>query len=138
MTTRQLRLLGALAIASYGIHATSALAKEQCGKTGYIKAIMQNYWAFPSYGHIGIVVQYDDGTVTNFYTGDWREVYDNPEARSLLQIASMAYASQSPVAVMVNDTCKNTTKLDDNRTWVIEWSGLAVGKFPDSSQRKQD
>ncbi|GLK92249.1 hypothetical protein [Pseudomonas turukhanskensis] len=101
----------------------TALAAESCGG-GYIKSVVVNKPAFRDAGIIGITVLHDDGTTKNYYSYQFGDIRNSAEIRSLLQLATTAYVSQSHVQVSVSQKCSYTYKESDGLTWVTRWNGL--------------
>jgi hypothetical protein len=120
---------GKLTVAALFLFGITTAATVQAGETcgsGYIKSVLVNKPAFRDPGIIGITLLQDDGTTKNFYSYQFGDVRNSPEIRSLLQLATTAYISQSHVQVSVSQKCSYTYKESDGLTWVTRWNGLTI------------
>jgi hypothetical protein len=115
---------------------SSAHAAANCGSaadgTARITSVMQDMPGFDNITHstiLGIEVSYDIKTTKDYYyTYGLMDLDGYPKARSLLQLADLAYATRSPVIITVDSTCTVSDTLD-GKPWVRLLRGITLGSL---------
>ena len=127
--------LTSAAVAIFG--SSSAFAGVSCPGTagwgpGRVSSVVQDSAALASIvggSYVGIEISYDLSPIKQyFFTAGFATLQSgDPRARTLLQLATAAYANQSPVvASVIASNCNDTVTLE-GKTWVKGWQGLFAG-----------
>lgn len=100
-----------------------------CKKGGYIKSIVQGW---PHVNNvIGITLEDEHGTQTNWTTYKEGDVNGHAWVRSLLAMALTAYTNQTYVYPTVADgKCEDYGRGLDGKTWISHWKGLIFAAGP--------
>lgn len=130
----------ALALAGAAIFgSSSASAATSCPGTagwgtGRVTSVVQDSAALASIAggsYVGIEISYDlSPSKQYFFTAGFATLQSSDHrARTLLQLATAAFASQTPVlASVIAGNCNDTVTLE-GKTWIKGWQGLATGNY---------
>lgn len=119
-------ILGLFAAISTFVFSSSAFANPiSCPQTGKIISVSQGVSELSNRADVSIEVKSSDGTITVFTTTNEMNVNNNTEARSLLQIALMAYASKADVRAFAAGDC-DKGNVGDFTNAVDKWVGLRI------------
>ena len=102
-----------------------AEAKQNCFSDVRVTGVIQGYYSWGDARDVGIQITDSDGNIHYAATLNAWNVGSNPEARTLLQLAMLAYVTQHDVDVVIDGDCSGPTS--GGIEWIDHWVGLVLG-----------